>query len=217
MKKYSPLIALTLLAGCLTLSTLRANAQNAQDQVTFERDWYDTCYTKKDVEKCYQQSKELVDKYPNSSYREPAGKNIKAYDQNKAWEKFQIALDAYYKQPDGAKLEALFTAGDGYLQIQPDQQNPSHLFALGQMGLAGHQASLGRIYDKLDKVKDYVERSMKAFESAQPSEKTKKDFDLYVIPLKDLLLANGNQFLGFRLTEIKGDQKQSVHRLEKTI
>jgi hypothetical protein len=217
MKKYSPLIALTLLAGCLTLPTLTANAQ--QDQTTFERDWYDTCYQKKDVEKCYQQSKEMVDKYPKSTYFDSAGKNIKAYEQNKAWEKFQAALDAYYKQTpqDGAKLEALFTAGDGYLQVQPDQQNPSHLFALGQMALAGHQAALGRIYDKLDKVKDYVERSMKAFESAQASEKTKKDFDLYVTPLKDLLLANGNQFLGFRLTEIKGDQDQAIDYLSKAI
>ena len=55
------------------------------------------------------------------------------------------------------------------------------------MALAGHQASLGRIYEKLDKVKDYVDRAMKSFGSAQPSESTKKDFDDYVVPLKDLV------------------------------
>ena len=224
--KYSPLIALTLLACYVTFAPLRANAQDDKqvDQArldAFERDWYDTCYQKKpiDTEKCYQQSKEMLDKYPVSKYRANAEKNIKAYDQNKAWEKFQGALDAYYKQPpqDAPKLEALFAAGDGYLQVEPDQQNPSHLFALGQMALAGHQASLGRIYDKLDKVKDYVDRSMKAFGGAQASEKTKKDFDLYVVPLKDLLVANGNQFLGFRLIENKGDQNQALDYLGQAI
>jgi len=218
-KKFSPLIALALLAGCVTLSTLRASAQD-EKQDAFERDWYNTCYEKKDVEKCYQQSKELVEKYSTkSTYVENAKVKIKAYDKNKALEKFQAAFDAYYKQPpqDAAKLEALFAAGDGYLQVEPDQQNPTHLFALGHMALAGHQASLGRIYDKLDKVKDYVERAMKAFESAQASEKTKKDFDLYVVPLKDLMQANGNQFLGFRLIETKGDQNQAIDYLTKAI
>jgi hypothetical protein len=221
MKKYSPLIALALLAACVTFAPLRANAQEVADDKmgAFEREWYDTCYQKKDNEKCYQQSKELLDKFPASKYRPNAEKNIKAYDRNKASEKFQAALDAYYKQSpqDAAKLEALFAAGDGYLQVEPDQQSPSHLYVLGQMALAGHQASLGRIYDKLDKVKDYVERAMKTFGSAQPAESTKKDFDQYVVPLKDLLQANGNQFLGFRLIENKGDQNQALDYLGQAI
>jgi hypothetical protein len=142
---------------------------------------------------------------------------VKIYDQNKAWEKFQVAFDAYYKQPpqDAAKLEALFAAGDAFLQVEPDSQAPSHLYALGQMALAGHQASISRIYDKLDKVKDYVEQSMKAFQSAQALEKTRKDFDLYVVPLKDLVMANGAQFLGFRLIETKGDADQALEFLTK--
>src|SRR5262245_6901751 len=203
--KYSPLIVLTLLACYVTFAPLRANAQDDKqvDQArldAFERDWYDTCYQKKPIEteKCYQQSKEMLDKYTVSKYRATAEKNIKANDQNQAWEKIQAALRAYYNQPpqDAPKLEALFAAGDGYLQVEPDQQNPSHLFALGQMALAGHQASLGRIYDKLDKVKDYVDRSMKAFGGAQASEKTKKDFDLYVVPLKDLLVRSEERRVG---------------------
>jgi hypothetical protein len=221
MKKYSPLIALMLLAGCVTLAPLRANAQDDDKAVAFEREWYDTCYQKKpiDAEKCYQQSKELLDKFPATKYRPNAEKNIKAYDRNKASEKFQAALDTYYKQSpqDAAKLEALFAAGDQYLQVEPDQQSPSHLYVLGQMALAGHQASLGRIYDKLDKVKDYVDRAMKTFGSAQPSESTKKDFNDYVVPLKDLLMANGNQFLGFRLIETKGDQNQALNYLGQAI
>jgi hypothetical protein len=210
-KKFSLLIALMCLAGLIAIAPLAANAQD-DAMAEFERVWYDTCYSKKDVEKCYLQSKELLEKYPKSTYIENAKVKVKVYDQNKAWEKFQAAFDAYYKQTpqDAARLEALFAAGDAFLQIEPDMQAPSHLYALGQMALAGHQASISRIYDKLDKVKDYVERSMKAFSNAQSSEKTKRDFDLYVIPLKDLVMANGAQFLGFRLIETKGDANQAL-------
>jgi hypothetical protein len=213
-KKFSLLITLIPLAALIALAPLAANAQD-EAQAEFERVWYDACYTKKDVEKCYQLAKELVEKYPKSNYIENARVKVKVYDQNKAWEKFQAAFDAYYKQPpqDAAKLEALFATGDAFLQVEPDRQAPSHLYALGQMALAGHQAAISRIYEKLDKVKDYVEQSMKAFESAQASEKTKKDFDLYVIPLKDLVMANGAQFLGFRLIETKGEADQALEYL----
>jgi hypothetical protein len=141
------------------------------------------------------------------------------YEQNKASQKFQAAFDAYYKQPpqDVAKLEGLFTAGDAYLQIESDRQSPSHLYVIGQMALAGHQASISRIYTKLDKVKDYVEQAMKAFQSAQPSEKTRKDFDTFVVPLKDLVIANGNQFLAFRLIETDGDTNQALEYLTDAI
>ncbi len=219
MKKFSLLIALMPLAGLIALAPLIANAQD-EAQTEFERGWYDTCYIKKDeVEKCYQQSKELVDKYPKSSYIPNAKARIKVYEQNKAWEKFQAAFDAYYKQPplDSAKLERLFAAGDAFLQIEPDRQAASHLYTLGQMALAGHQASISRIYDKLDKVEAYVEQAMKAFESAQATEKTRKDFELYVVPLKDLVVANGNQFLGFRLIETRGDPGQALEYLTKAI
>src|SRR5262245_26297378 len=109
MKKYSPLIALTLLAGCIALAPLRANAQDEQQkQDAFERDWYDTCYVKKDADKCYQQSKELLDKYPASKYGTNAQKNVKTYEKNKAMEKFQAALTAYSNDPDAAKLDQLF-------------------------------------------------------------------------------------------------------------
>jgi tetratricopeptide (TPR) repeat protein len=218
MKKFSLFIALMPLAGLIALAPLAANAQD-DAQAEFERGWYDTCYTKKDVEKCYQQSKEMIDKYPKSSYIENAKAKVKVYDQNKAWEKFQTAFDVFYKQTpqDAAKLEALFSAGDEFLKIEPDKQAPSHLFALGRMALAGHQASISRTYDKLDKVKIYVEQAITAFESAQATDKTKKDYDLYVVPLKDLVIANGNQFLGFRMVENKGDAEQALEYLTKAI
>src|SRR5262245_31452774 len=218
-KKFSLLIALMPLACLIAFAPLAANAQD-DAQAEFERVWYDTCYTKKDVEKCYQQSKELVDKYSTkSTYLENAKKNIKAYERNKASEEFQAAFDAYYKQPpqDAAKLEGLFAAGDAFLRIEADRQSPSHLYVLGRMALTGHQASISSSYDKLDKVKDYVEQAMKAFESAQPTEKNRKDFDLYVVPLKDLVMASGAQFLGFRLIESKGDLDQALEYLNKAI
>jgi hypothetical protein len=210
------MIALTLLAGGITLSPLHVKAQD-EKQAEFERTWYAACYTEKNEEKCLQLSKEMREKYPQSTYIKNVNSIIKNKALNDAWQKFQAALDAFYKQApqDAAKLEALFAAGDGYLQIEPDQQSPSHLFALGQMALAGQQASLGKKYENLDKVKDYTERAMKEFEGAQPTEKTKKDFDSFVAPLKDLVAANGNQFLGFRLTETKGDPEQSLAYLTK--
>ena len=216
MRKFSPLIALTLLACSIVLTPLTINAQD-EKRDEFIRLWYATCYTEKNEDKCYQLSKELVAKYPDIDYAKNAKSIIRNKDLKDAWQKFQAALDAYYKQPPqtAAKLEALFAAGDAYLQVEPDQQSPSHLFALGQMAVAGQQASLGKLYENLDKAKDYTERAMKAFENAQASENTKKDFDLYVVPLKDYVLANGNQFLGFRLTETKGDQEQALNYLTK--
>src|SRR5262245_47924494 len=135
MKKFSLLIALLMpLVILIALAPLRANAQD-DALVEFERVWYDTCYVKKDEEKCYQQSKEMLEKFSKSTYIENAKSKIRAYEQNKASQKFQAAFDAYYKQPpqDAAKLEGLFAAGDAYLQIETDRQSPSHLYVIGQM------------------------------------------------------------------------------------
>jgi hypothetical protein len=217
MTKFSLLIALTLLAGSIMLLPLTAIAQD-EKQVEFERTWYTTCYTEKNEEKCYQLSKELLAKYPTSTYAKNAGPIIKSKDLNNAWEKFKAALDSFYKQSpqDAAKLEALFAAGNAFHQVEPDQQNPFHLFVLGQMAIAGNQAvSVVQFYKNMDTVKGYAERAIKAFESAQATEKTKKDFDLYVAPLKDLVMANSNQFFGFRLIETKGDQQQALDYLTR--
>ncbi len=221
----SLLIALMLLACGVALQPANANAQDdkkteaTQDEkkAEFERGWYATCYTEKNEDKCYQLSKELLAKYPDSSYGKNATNIIKIKDLNNAWQKFNAALDAFYKPPqDASKLETLFAAGAEFHKVEPDQQNPFHLFVLGQMAIAGNQAtSVVQFYKNLDTVKGYTERAIQAFASAQATEKTKKDFDLYVVPLKELVPANGNQFFGFRLIETKGDPQQALDFLAR--
>jgi hypothetical protein len=209
MKNFSPLIALALLAGCLTLSTLKASAQDDK-QGAFEREWYDTCYQKKDVEKCYQLSKEMAEKYSKSTYAENAGKRIKAYDQTKALEKFQAALNAFYTPPQSvAKLEQLFAAGDEYLRLQPGQQ-----FVIGQVARAGAFSAMGELaYKNLDKVKGYAETALKTFEPAAPPEGWKKE---EWEPLREIVQAQMNQFLGWQLiVPAKGDENLALEYLAK--
>src|SRR5215470_12842567 len=175
MKKYSPLIALTLLAGCLTLSPLRANAQD-EKQDAFRRDWYDTCFQKKpkDEEKCYQQSKEMVEKYPSDSFIPNAQKIIKAYEKNKVMEKFQAAYTAYSNAPDAAKLDQLFAASDECLKgekIEPAVQQ----YVLGRVALAGTSGAMAELYKNLDKVKEYAENTLKSYDPAAPPEGWKKE------------------------------------------
>jgi hypothetical protein len=212
MKKYSPLIALTLLAGCLTLSTLEASAQD-EKQGAFEREWYETCYQKKpiDTNKCYQMSKELVDKYPTSSpYGDNAKKIVKGYEQTKVLEKFQAALNAFYAPPQtAAKLDQLFAAGEEYLHIQPGQQ-----FVIGWMARAGAYGAMGEVgYKNLDKVKGYAETALKTFEPAAPPEGWKKE---EWEPMREIVQAQINQFLGWQLIiPSKGDENLALEYLAK--
>jgi hypothetical protein len=207
MKKLSLLIALTLLSAGIALSPSTAKAQDDK-QTEFERVWYDTCYAKKDVEKCYQQSKELVEKYPKSTYIKDANKNIKNYEQNKASEKFQAALKAYYTPPqDTAKLEQLFSAGDEYLKFDPNQQ-----YVIGQVALAGANGAMGLGYKKFDKVNSHAEKALKTFESAAPPEGWK---DVEWNPLREIVMAQMNQYLGWQTIETKGDQEQALNYLTR--
>jgi hypothetical protein len=213
MKKFSLLIALMSLASLIAITPLTANAQD-EAQAAFEREWYDTCFQKKptDAEKCYQQSKELVEKYSKSTYLANAKAKIKQYDQNKAWEKFQAALTAFYAPPqNAAKLEQLFTAGDEYLVLQPGQQ-----FVIGQVARAGAYSAMGEIgYKNLDKVKGYAETALKTFESAAPPEGWKKeDWD----QLREIVQAQMNQFLAWQLiVPAKGDPETALDYLAKAI
>jgi hypothetical protein len=212
MRKFSLLIALAMLASGILLSPPTANAQDDKQaqQQQFERDWYEICFgAKKDNEKCYQLSKELAEKYPGSTYVENSKKIIKNYDQNKAWEKFNAALQAYYKAPDTPKLEQLFSAGDEYLKFQPDQQ-----YVIAQMALAGGSAVLAQVYKNMDKVKALAEKALKAMEpTAPPKDWEKPTWDA----LREAVMSQMNQYLGYYLTETKGDSEQALSYLAKAI
>src|SRR6266498_1197329 len=109
-KKFSLLIALMSLAGLIAIAPLTANAQD-DAQAEFERVWYDTCYAKKDVEKCYQQSKELLEKYTKSTYIENAKVKVKEgvgwKDPNNYWLRSTIYSAQYteLKRPYDAMTE----------------------------------------------------------------------------------------------------------------
>ncbi|MDX2040129.1 MAG: hypothetical protein SF097_02720 [Acidobacteriota bacterium] len=209
MKKFSFLFALTLLASAIAVSPVKAQDDK---QAEFERVWYDTCFTKKDKDKCYQLSKELIATYPKSTYIPNATTIVKTRDDietyNKANEKFQAALKAYYSAPDGNKLDQLFSAGEEFLKIVPNNH-----FVVGQMALAGAHGSIGQIYKNFDKVKGYGENALKLFESTTPAENWKQeDWN----NLRDIVQAQINQFLGFRLIETKGDKTEAVGFLTKS-
>jgi tetratricopeptide (TPR) repeat protein len=218
MKKFRLTFALLILAGAVALTPTIAKAQaqttnpppQDEKQAEFERTWYETCYKLKDAEKCYQLSKELIEKYPNSQYIKNATGNVKNQDVNKSYEKFASALKAYYTgQPDANKLEQLFTAGEEVLKVQPDQQ-----FVIGHMALAGYNGVQGQFYKNLDKVKGYAEKALKAFESPTPPDKNLKPEEW--TPLRELVQAQMNQFMAYYLIETKGDDQQAIEYLTKS-
>ncbi len=207
MKKFSLLIALTLLAGSIVFSPSTTYAQD-DPQAQRERDTYAACWgDKKDEAKCLSLCAELVEKHPGSNY----AKNCKAKIDNKKItdlsQRFQSALTAYYAGPDANKLEQLFTAGEEFLKAKPGQQ-----YVAGQMALAGANGAMGELYKNLDRVKSYAETALKAFEPTTPPEGWKPEEWL---PLRDIVLAQMNQFLGWRLIETKGDQNQALDYLTK--
>lgn len=209
MKTFNLLIALTLLSGWVMLSPLNANAQDDK-QGDFEREWYDACEVKKD-ERCIALSKELLEKYPNSQYAKFAKARIQRESLSKLSDKFQAALKGYYSgTQDTAKLDALFSSGEEFLKAQPGQQ-----YVIGQIALAGANGAMGEFYKNLDKVKGYADTALKAFDSTTPPEGWKPD---EWNPLRDLVLAQMNQYLGWQLImPTKGDPNQALDYLAKAI
>jgi hypothetical protein len=226
MKNFILITALAMLTGTIVLIPINAQAQSTPAQNTapqnapvqdpketeFVGNWYDVCITKKpiDTEKCYQLSKELTEKYPNANkdYITYAKRRIEDYTLNKAIEKFNIANKAYYATaPDPNKLEAIYTAGDEYLELDKDPQSPVHLYIVAQQAVAGQGAVVVGAYKNLEKVKTYAEKALKSFETLNPPDKYKKEYtDYNLFNLRDLVLANMNQYLGYYLIETKGDQ-----------
>ncbi len=208
MKNYRLKFTLLILACAIAITPDIATAQDDK-QAEFERTWYDICFTKKEKDKCYTLSKELIEKFPKSTYIENAQKIVKNTDLNASFEKFSAALNAYYKGPqDANKLEQLFAAGEEFLKVQPDNQG-----VIAQMALAGHNGVFGQFYKNLDKVKGYVERALKAFESPTSPDKNMKPEEWTT--LRELVQARGNQFMGYYLIETKGDDQQAIEYLTK--
>ena len=209
MKKFSFLLALSLLASAIAFSPVQAQDEK---QAEFERNWYDICYTKKDKEKCYQLSKELVATYPKSTYFKNAQTIVTNREQTDRYnitnDKFQAALKAYYSAPDANKLDQLFAAGEDLLKLVPGNQ-----FVIGQMALAGAHGALPQLYKNLDKVKGYGDQALKLFDSSTPPEGWEKaSWD----NLREIVMAQINQFNGFYLVETKGDKAQAIASLTKS-
>jgi hypothetical protein len=211
MKKLSLLIMPALLAAALVILPSAARAQD-NAQAEFERTWYDVCYTKKDKTKCYQLSKELLEKYPNSNYAKNAKTNVDQQDLADLWEKFQAALKAYYDGPDAAKLERLFSTGDDFLA----KSTTFHHYVVAQQALAGASAVIGEIYKDKDKAKGYVEKALRLFDPSAPlpsDDEEKK----HVAQFRDEVIALGNQYLGYYVIQTKGDPQQALAYLGKSI
>ncbi len=211
MKKFSFLLALSLLASAIAVSPVKAQDD---PKGTFERTWYAVCYTEKPIneEKCIQLSKELLEKYADSTYAKNAKTKVDNYTKQKGYDeankKFQAALQAYYAAPDANKLDQLFAAGEDLLKIVPGNQ-----FVIGQMALAGAHGALPQLYKNLDKVKGYGDQALKLFESSTPPEGWEKtSWD----NLREIVMAQLNQFNGFYLVETKGDKAQAVAYLTKS-
>ncbi|MEP7336796.1 MAG: hypothetical protein ABI977_03560 [Acidobacteriota bacterium] len=211
MKKFSLSIAFALFIGAIAYSPVKAQDQDAKG--TLERTWYATCYTEKpkNEEKCYQLSKELKEKFPDTSYIKNVTGIIEGVEKTRAYDtannKFQAALKAYYAAPDAGKVDQLFAAGEELLKVVPGNQ-----YVVGQMALAGAHGSLGQIYKNYDKVKGYGTQALQAFEPTTPPENWKAD-DWN--DLRTIVMAQINQFLGYALIETKGDKEQAIAYLTK--
>ncbi|MBO0719409.1 MAG: hypothetical protein J2P41_01210 [Blastocatellia bacterium] len=230
MKKVFLIAALAMLTGTIALDA-RAQSTPAPEQqpdpkeLEFVQSWYEGCIGRKpiDEEKCYQLSKELTEKHPKADpkYLEFANKKIAGYKYDKASTKFNTALkDFYGSKPDGAKLEAFFTAGDEFLEIESDPQSPNHLYIIGYQALAAQVAVMADAYKNYDKVKPYFDRALKAFETLNPGKYQKEYTELNLPNLRDLIQANLNQCLGYMLTQTSPDQPdaqaQALAYIEKS-
>src|SRR5262245_42818622 len=220
MKNIILITTLAMLTGApLNAQAQTAPAQNAPAQdpklIAFLQTWHAAC-SKNDAEnaeKCCQLSKELTDKYPDAGQQfiDYAKNKIGKCALDKAKQKFASALEAYYASaPEANKLDALFTAGDDYLEIDKDPQSPVRLFIVARQPLAGKLAVAAGVYKNLDRVKTYAERALQAFETLNPPEKFKKEYtDYNLFNLRDEALASLNYYLGYNLIETKGDQPEA--------
>lgn len=212
MKKLSLSITSALLFGALVILPNTASAQQEDPQVAFEREWYDVCYTKKDMPKCLQMSKELRVKYPNSTYKKNADTIVSSDELKTAWEAFQAALKEYYAgAPDATKLEKLFSTGDAFLALSPNYPD-----VVAQQALAAHGATLGEAYKNFDKAKGYAEKALALFEATTTPNKDQMDQARWN-QFRELVQAYGNQLLGYIYSQPNGDSQKALDYLGKAI
>ncbi len=210
MKKLSLLIVQALLWGAFAFLPSTASAQD-DPKAEFERNWFDVCQTKKDEAKCLPLCKELLEKYPTSSYIKYAKAKLDAKEIADLWEKFKAALAEYYAGPDAPKLEKLFSAGDAFMVKQPD-----YPYVVAQQGLAGGSAALGEMYKDKAKAKSYMEKALKLFDPSTPApndDEQKKQIGQF----REDIMALGNQYLGWYTIQTNGDPQQALAYLGKSI
>src|SRR5262245_5802897 len=223
MKEVILITALTMLNGTIVLNPLNARAQSTSAQTApaqgpkqseFIRTWQEAC-SKNDAEnaeKCCRLSKELIDKYPDAEKQNiDAKKMIGKCALNNAEQKFTNALEVFYESaPEANRLDALFSAGDAYLEIDKDPKSPAHILTVAQLALAGQRAVDTGVYKNLDRVKTYAERSIQAIGTPNLPEKYKTGFTEYnLFDVRDEVLANMNRYLGYYLIVTKGDQPEA--------
>jgi uncharacterized caspase-like protein len=192
-----------------------------------ERAFYAACYEQKNVALCCQLSRELVTKFSSSGYTPAAANKVRQCEINASWEQFKEALREYYSGPNPSRLEKLFATGEAVLRVQPD-----YPYVVAQIMIAGtgavlselhydrvkvYSAVLAEIYRARERVKVYVERALKLFESnAKPSDEEQ---------LKQLnqfradVLALGYQYLGYyySLSNAAGAREQALAYLNKAV
>jgi hypothetical protein len=177
-----------LLAGMILVAPL--NARGQQFQSAAERELYQQYYKAvqkdKDQVKGCALAQEFLTKFPQSQYAKYARSTLEKCQ----LDKFQNALNEYYRAPDATKLEALIAAGEQSLKEQPGQ-----MYVTVQLALAMSRGAISGNYQDPDKAGSYAEQALKLIESPAPPEHWQAD---QYTELRNAALAQLNQFLAWR-------------------
>jgi hypothetical protein len=214
MTKLSLSISRALLLGALLILPIAASAQAPVDekQAEFERQWYDTCYTKKDIPKCQEMSKTYASTYPNGTYIKNATGIVEAKITNDLWEQFKADLDAFYKGPDLPKLNKLLGTGDALLPRNPGTYVVS--FVTAQQALAGVNLSLAETFPERPKVLSYLDKGVTTYTSPNTPDAKGMDQAQWA-NFRDLIMASAHQLHGFHAIQTKAAPQVAIDHLTK--
>lgn len=194
-----------------TASTNRRAAITVMQQ-NAEQDFYRACYVGPHSPTCCVTAEALFKAFPTSSYAPYATKQAHLCALTERWEKFQAALRQHYSQvPTAESVEAIFAAGEAFLQLEPNYPE-----AVAPMTLAGTAASYGEFYRDRDRVKGYVERALQLFAAPTTPNREHMTQDRWA-QFRELIQAYGNQYLGFyyHLSENPREQDLALDYLQK--